>query len=78
MYLGFVDDVTFAHNWQGKGDSSRVYAQSDLPEAAVGQTLMSMNDCLVDYWHFQLLLQCVFSALTLLVGRQEGHSACKN
>jgi len=27
------------------------------------------------YWLFSL---CSFSALTLLVGRQEGHPACKN
>jgi len=26
------------------------------------------------YWHWPL---CAFSALTLLVGRQEGHPACK-
>ena len=77
MYLGFVDDVTFAHNWQGKGDSSRVYAQSDSSETAVGQTLVSMIALLI-YWHSQLLLQCVFSAWMLLVGWQEGHLACKN
>ena len=28
-------------------------------------------------WSFQLHLLCPFSALTLLVGRQEGHPACK-
>jgi len=28
--------------------------------------------------HVMLTHKCAFSALTLLVGRQEGHPACKN
>ena len=28
-------------------------------------------------WNFFIVSRCAFSALTLLVGRQEGHPACK-
>jgi len=31
----------------------------------------------VYYYYYFLLVALVFSALTLLVGRQEGHPACK-
>jgi len=34
--------------------------------------------CLVSfYWNISFVCSCAFSALTLLVGRQEGHPACK-
>ena len=33
---GFVDDVTFARNWPGKGDANRADTQSDSPEAESG------------------------------------------
>jgi len=31
----------------------------------------------INYFGFDILLLCAFIALILLVGRQEGHSACK-
>ena len=43
-----------------------------LPTWITNQTHSIINN---DY--FVLLLQCAFSALTLLVGWQEGHPACK-
>jgi len=43
---------------------------SILIENAISQTSVKMLDLSMFYVHF--------SALTLLVGRQEGHPACKN
>ena len=35
------------------------------------------NGCMCMLYNNSALLQCAFSALTLLVGQQEGHPACK-
>jgi len=60
-----------------------LYGKSSLQELSMpnlNQNRMccrdiSDNHCLC-FW-FMILLQSAFSALTLLVGRQEGHPACK-
>jgi len=41
---------------------------------SIRTTLIQCHRSPVNWWHFK---KHVFSALTLLVGRQEGHPACK-
>ena len=76
----FQDDCQRGHFADYQPTDHKVYA-SELADFSV-QIFAHSSECFLDYFIYCKLLQFIwrsyaFSALTLLVGRQEGHPACK-
>jgi len=82
-----VDDnwILALRNWchpfsqESLGGSRKVWPGCDFPQLALMLLLLARQhlDC-KNLLHFSTnVLSYAFSALTLLVGRQEGHPACK-
>ena len=69
LSTGFVDHAVLAHSGQeiNIGDAKMTYGQSDS----------AVEICFDAVAYTQRYSAGAFSALTLLVGRQEGHPACK-
>jgi len=59
--------------------AERAYLLQNLDGASYIDTLVRCVLYIVRYyWHTVTVVHFAFSALTLLIGRQEEHAACKN